>query len=195
MFGPSAIIAAVVAGVAAGAITDAMIRHRQVTAEEYRFASAVFGNTLPPRERLYLTNLSHGGGRKYTWPNVDGSVLVNLDTAFDDPMHYAGQKYPTRGQVFIHELTHAWQIKVKSFIPGLRCKSVFQTGSYTYGLSGQAWRDFGLEQQAAIVDQRFRAHAGDWKTVEDVIANLGNRPRSEDPSFGYISNNVRLGQN
>ena len=39
VFGPSAIVAAVVAGVAAGAITDAMIKHRQMTSEEYRFAS------------------------------------------------------------------------------------------------------------------------------------------------------------
>lgn len=61
VFGPSAIIAAVVAGVAAGAITDAMISHRQITSEEYQFAVTVFGNTLPPMDKLYLTNLSHGG--------------------------------------------------------------------------------------------------------------------------------------
>ena len=70
MFGPSAIIAAVVAGVAAGAITDALIRHRQISTEEYDFARTVFGNTLPPRERIFLTNLSYGGGRSIhgrTW--------------------------------------------------------------------------------------------------------------------------------
>src|SRR3954454_11073701 len=69
VFGPSAIIAAVVAGVAAGAITDAMIKHRMMTIEEYRFASTVFGDTLPARERFFITNLSHDGGRNYTWPN------------------------------------------------------------------------------------------------------------------------------
>ena len=195
VFGPSAIIAAVVAGVAAGAITDAMIKHRQMTSEEYRFAGTVFGDTLPPRERLYLTNLSHGGGRKYTWPNLDGSVIVNLDDAFDDPMHYGSGGYPTKGQVFIHELTHAWQIQTKSFIPGVLCKAVFETGSYNFGPAGQPWSDFGLEQQAAIVDTWFGKYAGSWNTTEDVIANLSLQQAMQDPYFGYIANNIRLGQN
>ena len=194
VFGPSAIIAAVVAGVAAGAITDAMIKHRQMTSEEYRFASTVFGNTLPPRERFYITNLSHGGGHKYTWPNVDGSILLNLDDAFDHPMDYASSGYNTKGQVFIHELVHAWQIQTKSFIPGMLCKTVFETGSYDY-VAGQAWSDFGLEQQAAIVDRWFGTYANGWDTIEDVIKNLATKAAIDNPSFGYIANNIRLGQN
>lgn len=195
MFGPSAIIAAVVAGVAAGAITDAMIKHRQLSSEEYRFASTVFGDTLPPRERIYVTNLSHDGGRKYTWPNLDGSVVLNLNDAFDDPMNYASSGYPTKGQVFIHELAHAWQIQTKSFIPGILCKVVFETGSYDYGPANQAWSEFGLEQQAAIVDHWFGKYAGMWNTTEDVITNLTTQDAIHDPYFGYIANNIRLGQN
>lgn len=195
VFGPSAIIAAVVAGVAAGAITDAMIKHRQMTSEEYRFASTVFGDTLPPRERFYITNLSHGGGHKYTWPNVDGSILLNLDDAFDQPMDYASSGYTTKGQVFIHELVHAWQIQTKSFIPGMLCKTVLETGSYHYSLAGQAWSDFGLEQQAAIVDQWFGAYADGWTTIENLIGNLATLAAINNPSFGYIANNIRLGQN
>jgi hypothetical protein len=197
VFGPSAIIAAVVAGVAAGAITDALVKHRQLTAEEYRFANTVFGGTLPARERLFVTNLSHGGGRKYTWPELDGSVVLNLDDAFADPMHFANpqSRYPTRGQVFIHELAHAWQIKTEDFIPGLLCKAVFETGSYEYGLTGQAWHDFGLEQQASIVDQWFGKFANGWNTIEDVISKLGSAQAAGDPRFRYIANNIRLGQN
>lgn len=195
VFGPSAIIAAVVAGVAAGAITDAMIKHRQLSSEEYRFASTVFGDTLPPRERIYVTNLSHGGGRKYTWPNLDGSIVLNLNDAFDDPMNYASSGYTTKGQVFIHELAHAWQIQTKSFIPGVLCKAVLETGSYDYGPAGQAWSEFGLEQQAAIVDHWFGKYAGMWNTTEDVIANLATQDAIQDPYFGYIANNIRLGQN
>ena len=195
VFGPSAVIAAVVAGVAAGAITDALIKHRQMTSEEYRFASTVFGDTLPPVDRFYITNLSHGGGRKYTWPNLDGSVVLNMDDAFDDPMHYSSSGYPTRGQVFIHELTHAWQIKAKSFIPGVLCKAIFETSSYDFGPAGQAWSEFGMEQQAAIVDHWFGTYAGMWNTIDDVIANLGTQDAIHDQYFGYIANNIRLGQN
>ena len=195
VFGPSAITAAVIAGVAAGLITDASFRHRQLTDEEYRFASTVFGDTLPPRERIYVTNLSQGGGRKYTWPNLGGSVLLNLDNAFDDPMHYADGGYKTKGQVFIHELTHAWQIQTGSFTPGIACKRVFETGSYVPGPAGTAWSEFGLEQQAAIVDHWFGDHAGSWNTIQEVIENLTSLPAIQDPYFAYISNNIRLGQN
>jgi hypothetical protein len=198
VFGPSAIIAAVVAGVAAGAITDALIKHRQMTVEEYRFANTVFGDTLPPREKFFITNLSHGGGRKYTWVNIDRSILMNLDDAFDDPMHYSdpnpNRGYKTKGQVFIHELVHAWQIKTESFTPGTICKAVFGNHSYTPNI-GEKWSDMGLEQQAAIVDQWFGKYAADWNTIEDVIGNLSKQNAIGDPSFGYINNNIRLGQN
>ena len=196
VFGPSAILAAVVAGIAAGAITDAMIRHRQMTVEEYQFAQAVFGDTLPPRDRLYITNLSHGGGRLYTWPNVDGSVVLNLNDAFDDPVHQVeGYPYTTRGQVFIHEMAHAWQTRTKSFVPGLLCRLALETSSYDFTPQGQAWSDFGLEQQAAVVDQWFRNNAEPWNTVEDLTKNLSNAKAMSDPLFVYIANNIRLGQN
>jgi len=194
MFGPAAIVPALVAGVAAGAITDAMIKHRQMTAEEYRFASAVFGTTLPPRERLYLTNLTRDKDRKYTWPNLDGSVVVNLGDAFDDPMHYTGGIYTTKGQVFIHELTHTWQIQAKSFIPGIACKFIFETSSYDFGPAGTPWDKFGLEQQAAIVDHWFGTYAGAWKTIEDLIANLATKEAVNDPYFQYIVHNIRAGE-
>ena len=76
-----------------------MISHRQITSEEYRFAVAVFGNTLPPMDKLYLTNLSHGGGRAYTWPNLDHSVVLNPDKAFENLMAITNGSYPTRGQL------------------------------------------------------------------------------------------------
>ena len=194
VFGPSAIIAAVVAGVAAGAITDALIRHRQMTTEEYDFATIVFGNTLPPRERIFLTNLSHDG-RKYTWPNVDGSVLVNLDNAFDAPMKFADNSYPTQGQVFIHELTHAWQIQTKRFVPGMICKRITTTNAYDTVPAGLPWSGFGMEEQALIVDKWFNTYAKDWTDPENLKAKLAAQAAIQDPYFAYIANNIRFGQN
>ncbi len=195
MFGPAALVPAVIAGVVGGAVTDALIKHRQMTDLEYQFAGVVFGNTLPPKERIYLTNLSHGGGRCYTWPSVDGSTIVNLNLAFDDPMHHAEGSYPANGQVFIHELTHAWQIKTKSFVPGIACKYLTETDSYDYGNLGGKWSDYGIEQQAAIVDHWFGKYAGAWSTIEDVANNLAQPSAIKDPAFRYIANNIRLGQN
>jgi len=184
VFGPSAIIAAVVAGVAAGAITDELIKHRQPTDQEYRFAQTVFGDTLPPRDRIYVTNLSHDGGRKYTWPNLDGSVVLNLDDAFENPMQHSDRSYPTKGQLFIHELAHAWQIKAKSFIPGLLCKAVFETHTYQPGTELKQWNKFGLEQQAGIVDGWFGKYANMWTSIEDVIVKLA-APGHHSRSFTF----------
>ena len=193
-FGPSAIIAAVVAGVAAGAITDALIGHRQLNDEEYAFATVVFGDTLPPRDRIYVTNLSHGGGHKYTWPNVDHSVLLNLGDAFADPMHHSDAAYPTRGQVFIHEMTHAWQIRTKSFVPGLVCDRLTKTSAYSLAL-GEDWAGMGMEQQAFLVDDWFRRYAAGWKDIGDLKVKLGSQVAVRDPSFAYIANHIRLGVN
>jgi hypothetical protein len=194
LFGPGALMVAVIAGVAAGAITDALIKHRQLTDAEYSFAGLVFGNTLPPKERIFVTNLSWNDGRKYTWPELDGSVILNLGDAFDDPVHWYGPGYATEGQVFIHEMTHVWQIQTASFIPGILCRKVTQTSSYDYGPAGTAWSDFGLEQQGAIVDHWFGTYAWQWKDMTDLTAKLGGKGAVTDPYFGYIANNIRMGQ-
>jgi hypothetical protein len=205
-FGPSAIIAAVVAGVAAGAITEALIKHRQLHQDEYDFAREVFGNTLPPIEKLFVTNLSHGGGRKYTWPNVDGNILLNLGDALDDPRgpmgHTEGQstdagaEYTTRGQVLIHELTHAWQIARFNFVPGLLCRVVSGGSSYVPGPPNSDWRnDFGLEQQARVVDRWFGTYAKGWTDIADLKKKLSTQPAMTDPYFHYIANHIRLAQN
>ena len=202
-FGPSAIIAAVVAGVVAGAVTDALIRNRHMRRDEYDFAREVFGDTLPPIEQLYLTNISHDGGRKYTWPNVDGNILLNLGDAFDDPMGHTegtsmtpGAAYTTRGQVLIHELTHAWQIARFDFVPGLLCRRVSGGASYTPGPPDGNWgSDFGLEQQAAVVDRWFGIYGQGWTSIANLRAKLATQNAMKDPYFHYIANNIRLGQN
>jgi hypothetical protein len=110
-------------------------------------------------------------------------------------MHHAEGSYPANGQVFIHELTHAWQIKTKSFVPGIACKYLTETDSYDYGNLGGKWSDYGIEQQAAIVDHWFGKYAGAWSTIEDVANNLAQPSAIKDPAFRYIANNIRLGQN
>lgn len=190
--GPGIMLPAIVGGVTVAAISD--IRHRAMTEEERRFAAAVFGDKLP-FDRITLTNLSHGGGRKYVIPSLDGSILVNLDDAYDHPTTYskARSDYTQPGSVFIHELTHAWQIANTSFLPGLICD---QSNNYDYhsgaGESGRLvdrswstrpWNSFNLEQQAHIVDDWYGAFHTNLDSVEAL----------NDPAFRFISNNIRAG--
>jgi hypothetical protein len=186
---------AIVAGIAVAALSD--IKHRAMTKEERAFASKVFMDKIP-FDRITLTNMSHGGGRAYTIPSIDGSILVNLDDApYDNPATYSDQRlgsdYSQPGSLFIHELTHAWQIANTSFVPGL----IYDVSSnYSYHSGGdeshrldniewsrQPWSSFNLEQQAHIVDDWYGVFCNDLESFNAL----------NDPAFHFISDNIRAG--
>jgi hypothetical protein len=198
VFGRSAIVAAIVAGAAAGVAVELALKHRKLTErpEEVEFANRVFKGTLPVN-RIVLTNMLGIGGRPFTIPSVGDTILVNLGEGFDDPIHYTGKGDPDKpgkpqaaGQLFIHELVHAWQIDATFFLPGLMCEAILNQsttlggdmGVYRYGLPGRPFGKFNLEQQASIVDDWFGASG----------PQLGNRAASEEsPYFRYIRDNIR----
>ncbi len=194
VFGPNMIIPAVISGIAVGNAVNDAIGFRSLRPEEIEFAAKVFLNSIP-FDRIRLTNLSHGGGRQFTIPNaVDGSIMVNLGDALDkpDPIGYMNNTYPKAGQVFIHELTHAWQIANTSFMPGLLCDSVVHR-DYNYrdennlsntDWSKRDWSSFNLEQQAHIVDDWFEANSNDLNSFQAL----------NDPAFHFISENIRTGR-
>src|SRR4051812_44492385 len=153
VLGPGTLIPAFIAGSATG---NALIRHRQMTPEERAFAEGIFGNSLPPNDRIVLTNLSGLEGAKFTCPNLNGEILINLGNAYDNPLRYSDNKYPTPGKVFIHELAHAWQIHHASFVPGLVCTGIINQladAEYRPGPGGKNWSEYNLEQQGTIVDE------------------------------------------
>ena len=110
IFGPAAIIPATIIGVAAGAVVDSMVKIRPLSDGEVQFARQVFGDSLD-YGRIRLTNLSGLGRRAFAAPTVDGTILLNLGNAQDAPLTAVFPPYPAPGQIFIHELTHAWQIQ------------------------------------------------------------------------------------
>lgn len=198
VFGPSAIVAAIVAGAAAGVAVELALKHRKLTErpEEVEFANRVFQGTLPV-DRIVLTNMLGIGGRPFTIPSVGDTILVNLGEGFDDPIHYTGKGDPDKprkqaaGQLFIHELVHAWQIDAAFFLPGLMCEAILNQSTtlggdmdvYRYGPPGREFGRFNLEQQASIVD--------DWFGASGRMQS-GNRPASEEsPYFRYIRDNIR----
>jgi hypothetical protein len=188
------IVMAVVAGVAAGAVTNALIKQRQITQAEYDFCNAVFAGQLPPPSQLMITNLSGLGGRAFTMPGVDGKIYLNMGAGFGDPLDWKpNNSYQVRGQVLVHELTHAWQIHHASFLPGFVCAGIVNQANYQAGQSvyqyGPPTYDFGafnLEAQGAIVDQWFAGVP---------VAGSPNRTAMNvnDPYFRYIANNIRKG--
>ncbi|WP_244070733.1 LGFP repeat-containing protein [Bradyrhizobium sp. Ce-3] len=189
-------------GMLAGVVSAIAIKHRTINDDEYRFANRIFKGTLPPQNQIILTNVAStdadiDGGRKFTVPNIDGTILVNLgDACFANPMGWAGRKNYTRpGQVFIHELTHAWQIYHRASV-GLLCDYVTKrrasvgADAYSYGTPDTPFGKFGLEQQAHIVDDWY---GGSRAAQFGHTANTNDPEDYQDPFFHYIANNIWLG--
>ena len=174
--------------------------HRRLNQDEIRFAGAVFGDTLPI-DRIMLTDITGLGGRGFTFPNVDGDILVNLGPGYSnpDPMHYTSPRYPTQGQLLIHELVHTWQIANSWFVPGWICDGVGAqmqgSSTYQYGPAGPPYSSMGsIEAKAAIIDQWFGNHAKGWTSIDDAIDKLNSPAAKSDPYFMYITNNIRMKQ-
>lgn len=198
VFGPSAIVPALVAGAVVGTAFELSLKHRDMTVPEREFAEEVFGPNLPV-DQIRLTNLLGIGHRPFTIPTVGGTILVNLGAGLGDPIGYDGLGDPdnpqrqAKGQLFIHELAHAWQIGTASFLPGLMCDAVATSattvggnmGAYEYGAPDQAFSDFNPEQQASIVDDWFAGSGDrqkDFNPKEQSDAN---------PYWRYIRDNIR----
>jgi hypothetical protein len=191
VFGPGALIPAI--GVAAATSPN----HRRLTQQEISFAGSVFGDTLPT-DRIILTDMSGLGGREFTFPNVDGDILVNLGPAYNDPMHRVEGEYSTQGQVLIHELVHAWQIANSWFVPGFICEGLGAqmqgSSAYQFGPAGPSYSSFNIEAQAAIVDHWFGRYAEGWTSIQDLTTKLSAPSATSDPYFVYIANNIRMKQ-
>lgn len=194
IFGPSVILPVFVAGAAAG---EALIRNRPACADERAFARAVFGDTLP-FDRIRLTNLSGFGTRAFVCPNSDGQILLNLGNAFDTPTTSIFPNYPSPGQIFIHELTHAWQIAHDAFDARFLWRGIVdkvgESGEYRYGPPGPAFSAFGLEGQGRVGDEWFSGRASRATTTPIAGRSLAKPASQNDPYFRYIAENIRLGR-
>jgi hypothetical protein len=181
-----------------GTAFELALEHRPMLGPERDFAMKVFGPTLPV-ERIRLTNLLGIGRRPFTIPTVGETILVNLGAGLGDPIGYDGLGDPdnpqrqARGQLFIHELAHAWQIGTASFLPGLMCDAVAASattvggdmGVYQYGAPDQAFSDFNPEQQASIVDDWFAGSGLRQGAFDPAVESDLN------PYFRYIRDNIR----
>ncbi|WKX74054.1 hypothetical protein [Streptomyces sp. XD-27] len=171
-------------------IGNALVRHRTLRAPERAWAQQCFENTLP-WDRIRLTNLSGQENQAFVTPSSDGTILVNLGDAFENPSE----------GLLMHELTHAWQVAHKSFKSEYFWKAALDklggSASYDYGPPGPAWRYFGIEAQASIVEE-WCTGATDHSIGGLPLAMLppppGKRPKrsEDDPYFRYISDNIRM---
>jgi hypothetical protein len=204
MAGPGNTLLAIVAE----GIASLGSRTRDLTPEEYDWANnEVFFGSLPPRDRLVLTDTIGGGDRAFTFPRFDEKITLNMGPdAFADPRLYKvgflrkAEKYPppnpliVQGEIFVHELVHACQIHharmdLALLADALASKVCEATGGdpYLYGDASSDYSSFNLEQQAQIVSDWF---AG---AIQRGSNQTGTPKDVNSPYFRYINDNLRTG--
>ena len=177
--------------IAAAGIGSIGSKTRDITQEWYDWANAqVYLGSLPPRDKLVLSDTIGPGNRAFTFPRFDGKIVINMGSAgFDDPRNYPTGVY---GQTFIHELLHTCQIQytkmsLSLLAAALAAKVCEVTGGhpYDYPAAGFDYTGMGLEQQAQIVSDWYAGNV-------PAGTNQSTTPRdTNSPYFGYITNNVR----
>ena len=190
VFGPGAIVPAVIAGGVTAAVSN--VTHGPLKDAEISLAKSVFGESLPI-DKIILTDLSHapnenGVAREFCIPLVGGPILIGMGRNYGNSLGVDVQlnqrsNYPQAGQVFIHELVHAWQIHHTDFLPEVACKVITNTNyKLTEAVMNkirarQPWSAFGNEEHAAIIDS--------W--YGDFADNLNQSRAIDDPRFFYVS--------
>lgn len=193
LFGPSAIVPALVGGTLTAAIAD--IRHRKMNRDELALARQVYKEKVP-YELIVITDLYNPSttsagqplDREFTFRALDGGIWVNMGKNFDQTLGVDANgrsSYSKPGQVFIHELAHAWQIANTDNLT-LACKALTDN-NYDFGSERVdrriPFREFGSEEQAAIVDSWFG----------EFVDRLEDAEALRDPKFFYIEHNIRAG--
>jgi hypothetical protein len=174
-------------------------KFRLMSSGEYDIVTRVMGDTLPYRQRIIITDACGVDGRAFTIPtsllSMIGMVPSNFLSAL--PIGYLAsiinlaylinvgsscydKLASTEKNLLVHETMHVWQGKNSVFSLSYVFNSVINqcfsgNGAYTYTL-GQSWSDYGVEQQASIVE--------DW---------FGRGESTSDSAYTYISNHVREG--
>jgi hypothetical protein len=181
--GPCGLIPAIILGAGTAVLAD--IRHRTLRSDEQDWARRVFGDKIR-YDDIVVTNMLGADERKFTIPYVGNKILMGLGPAFDEPTTWAdltNDEYKEPGSVFVHEMTHAWQVCNTSLIRVI-CNT---SGDYAYAgdanWASRGWRSFNNEQQAHIVDDWFGRHY----TALDSLAAL------RDPAYRYIRDNILPG--
>ena len=151
---------------------------RVMNTPEYEIVSRVFGNTLPYKIRIWVTNAAGVDGRAFTIPTslittiltipvtgffggvVGGYVSSALNLAY---LINVGDKYDTLSsddqRLLVHETAHVWQGKNSTFSQSYVYNSIINQhfkgeGAYDYA-AGANWSDYNVEQQAHIVEDWF----------------------------------------
>jgi hypothetical protein len=127
-----------------------------MTPEEYQFALSIFERDFPVRDDIELCDETGIGGRPFVRPTVIGDPYkMYLGEWYEAPLNHKAH--------FAHELTHVWQLyhfPVTWYGWHALTDHVLgdDAASYEFTIvAGKDFGDYGLEEQAAIVQSTLAA--------------------------------------
>jgi hypothetical protein len=175
--------------IVAAEITHAVTETRRMSSEESTLAKMVFGNSLPPHDKIILSNIEGKDGRSFVVPNIVGESIINLGSAFKDPIRSTNNIYREFGQLLIHELTHVWQIQ-HTGAAGFLCDAIptqisINSETYNPGDGSKLWKEYNPEQQATMVDRWYSGYY-EGKLVAEPCS-------SKARYFNHIKDTVNAG--
>ncbi|HKE97698.1 MAG TPA: hypothetical protein VKG45_02030 [Actinomycetes bacterium] len=190
-----------------------LIGLRELHPAEKEFARRIFNNPDTPEkdtlpfDRMRITKLSNFG-RAVVTPLFNGTILLNLGPGVhEDPVNSThGDRYPVKGQLFVHELTHAWQVEHWPAEPywagaGL-VEHIRYQAPWLFWINGipvepgddpyevpetpeeRRWRGWGIEQQATLIDNWYELFHDQLDSPAALL----------DWRFRYVRDNLRLGR-
>ncbi len=161
--------------------------YREITTDEYNWVNTkIFNGNLPAKSKIVITNLYGYGHRQFVFPTGTGIIMMNLGRqGFSNPfgkMLYQASANEKNGEVFIHEMTHVWQIHTAADINFVLKAIATQAGgssAYNYNTqtcdNGKSWGSFNVEQQADIARHCYNfRETGNTSSCQQqlVVANI-----------------------
>jgi hypothetical protein len=166
-------------------------RIRPMHPAEYQIVSRVFGNTLPYRIRILVTDGAGLDGRPFTIPTSLVSTLTGWEaTIFAVGLgpyaHFlnlaylinVGDEFVTLGtsskDVLVHETAHVWQgnnsVLPSAYVFSSIINQCFRANAYAYE-PGKRWSSYNVEQQASIVEDWFMSGESTSSVLYPYIVN------------------------
>ncbi|MGH8480755.1 MAG: LGFP repeat-containing protein, partial [Gammaproteobacteria bacterium] len=192
-----------VALLAAG-VAKLMTEERDLREDERALARAVFGDKLD-LGRIRVTNAAGSEGdsgedRPFVFPRFDGKITINMGQWEEDTlgMKVGQRRYVddpsrrriARGEKFLHELVHVWQIQHGSD-EGLVLSGLAKIFGEDYGyVPGKSFEGYDLEPQAAIVQDWYGEN---YQSGVDYGVWMNSATATKHPLYGYIRDNIRTG--
>jgi hypothetical protein len=149
---------------------------RKLSSAEQTLALSVFGQTLPPWNKIMVSDGLGYDDRPWTHPAIPSGVILSVGPViFPDCLSqeiFQGRRIDC---TFVHEMTHVWQY-FHGYHVVLSSVWAQSLGDGYDGALGKSWNAYNVEQQATIVENWYKA---DMKT--------------DDAAYPYIKKVVRKG--